>query len=417
MGNNTYYTTPWPLEDGCILPCGLRHRWCGRFKGEILHVLPSFICPISFHIRRWFRWKEYLDMYKDEDITLPPAGDWVDDSFIMKEMTESGRHYSDREIKLAKKAYFAQCTLIDHQIRLVLGALRENGILDNTLIVFASDHGEMLFQHKMAGKRSFYENSSHIPLLFSGKPVASLRGKKDTRLACLEDIMPTLLEFCKIPVPDTSEGENLFGERKRQVLFGEISEGPRATRMIHDGRFKLIYYPWGNRIQLFDLEQDPMEMKDLSGRSEVRQIQEALEKELMQQLYGEDVNWISDGKLDRRRGAEIQRKRQIMVFPIRGASLAGGYACFKGFGWKPDRNDKIKMIHTSHKQEEPNMKFSEMPYERIDFDAAKEELSSIIKAFQEAGTPQEQMEVHRRYYKLMGRIKTQATLAEIRHEY
>ena len=61
------------------------------------------------------------------------------------------------------------------------------------------------------------------------------------------------------------------------------------------------------------------------------------------------------------------------------------------------------------------MKFSEMPYERIDFDAVKEELSSIIKAFQEAGTPQEQMEVHRRYYKLMGRIKTQATLAEIRH--
>ena len=81
--------------------------------------------------------------------------------------------------------------------------------------------------------------------------------------------MPTLLEFCKIPVPDTSEGENLFGERKRQVLFGEISEGPRATRMIHDGRFKLIYYAWGNRIQLFDLEQDPMEMKDLSASSRI----------------------------------------------------------------------------------------------------------------------------------------------------
>lgn len=120
--------------------------------------------------------------------------------------------------------------------------------------------------------------------------------------------MPTLLEFCKIPVPDTSEGENLFGERKRQVLFGEISEGPRATRMIHDGRFKLIYYPWGNRIQLFDLEQDPMEMKDLSGRPEVRQIQEALEKELMQQLYGEDVNWISDGKLTGVEAPEYREK-------------------------------------------------------------------------------------------------------------
>ena len=61
------------------------------------------------------------------------------------------------------------------------------------------------------------------------------------------------------------------------------------------------------------------------------------------------------------------------------------------------------------------MKFGEMPYQRIDFDAAKKELASIMEAFQAADTAEEQLNVHRRYYKLMGHIKTQATLAEIRH--
>ena len=135
-----------------------------------------------------------------------------------------------------------------------------------------------------------------------------MRGQKDRRLACLEDLMPTLLEFCGIPVPDTSEGENLFGEKKRQTLFGEISEGPRATRMIHDGRFKLIYYPLGNRVQLFDLEKDPLEMNDLSGKTEIKDVQEALEKELMQKLYGEDVNWICEGRLAGAEAPEYKEK-------------------------------------------------------------------------------------------------------------
>ena len=155
MGNNTYYTTPWPLERRMHPTVWTTAQMVRQIQRRDPTRPSFFYLSYQFPHPPLVPLKEYLDMYKDEDITLPPAGDWVDDSFIMKEMTESGRHYSDREIKLAKKAYFAQCTLIDHQIRLVLGALRENGILDNTLIVFASDHGEMLFQHKMAGKRSF----------------------------------------------------------------------------------------------------------------------------------------------------------------------------------------------------------------------------------------------------------------------
>ena len=82
---------------------------------------------------------------------------------------EAARYYSHKEMIRAKKAYYAQCTHIDHQIRLVIGALKEEGILDDTILVFTSDHGEMLFDHGMVGKRTFYENSAHIPLIFFRK--------------------------------------------------------------------------------------------------------------------------------------------------------------------------------------------------------------------------------------------------------
>ena len=119
----------------------------------------------------------------------------------------------------AKKAYYAQCTHIDHQIRLVIGALKEEGILDDTILVFTSDHGEMLFDHGMVGKRTFYENSAHIPLIFSGKPIVDIRGRIDDRIACLEDIMPTLLDLCNIQVPDTVEGRSLFEKERRRFLI------------------------------------------------------------------------------------------------------------------------------------------------------------------------------------------------------
>ena len=154
----------------------------------------------------------------------------MDDSFIMREMTAPARHYTAREIDLARRAYFAQCTHIDHQIRLVLGALRENGLLDNTLIVFTSDHGEMLFDHQMAGgNAAFMKIPPIFPSSCPGGPCPLCRGMRDERIACLEDVMPTLLRFCGIDVPSTAEGMDLLGKKKRDWLYGEISDGPQGN--------------------------------------------------------------------------------------------------------------------------------------------------------------------------------------------
>ena len=89
----------------------------------------------------------------------------------------------------------------------------------------------------------------------------------------------------------------MVGDEKREWLYGECGEGGSATRMIHDGRFKLIYYATGNYRQLFDLEEDPRELNDLANSPAHAEILERLTDILIGELYGSDEKWIEDGKL------------------------------------------------------------------------------------------------------------------------
>ena len=89
----------------------------------------------------------------------------------------------------------------------------------------------------------------------------------------------------------------MVGERKRSWLYGEVGEDGHATRMIHEGRYKLIYYPVGNYRQLFDLETDPYEFMDLSGSPDHAETLERLTQRLIGQLYGGDETWAQDGQL------------------------------------------------------------------------------------------------------------------------
>jgi len=203
------------------------------------------------------------------------------------------------QIRGARLAFYALCTQIDHQLRVVIGTLREEGLLDNTIICFTSDHGDMLGNHGMWAKRLFFENSAHIPMLLMGVKGDERVGhhRIDNRLVGWQDVMPTLLDLAGIDIPGTVDGISMVGEKKREFFYGEIDEGPRATRMIHDGRFKLIYYGTGNRKLLFDLENDPNELQDLSASPDHAKTLKRLENLLIGQLYGGDEKWVKDGKL------------------------------------------------------------------------------------------------------------------------
>ena len=88
----------------------------------------------------------------------------------------------------------------------------------------------------------------------------------------------------------------MVSEGSRPHLYGECSDGATATRMIHDGRHKLIYYPVGNHTQLFDLDEDPNELVNLSGQSSHAKIEKRLKDLMAQELYGGDEEWIQEGK-------------------------------------------------------------------------------------------------------------------------
>ena len=242
---------------------------------------------------------EYLDMYHQLGVEEPFVADWAEDldQLPLALKLHGGRRQplSRWEIELARKGFLAQCTYIDHQIRLVVGMVREAGLLDDTIILFTSDHGDMLGNHNLWAKPPMYEWSARIPMLLM--PTADDERIGSGRLVELRDIMPTLLELCDLPIPHTVKGQSLVGDRRRDHLYCEHYEGDRAMRMIRAEQYKLIWYPVGNRVQLFDLENDPRELRDLSNSADHAATLQRLSQTLVAELYGSDLEWVRDGEL------------------------------------------------------------------------------------------------------------------------
>lgn len=244
----------------------------------------------------------YLDMYRDVQIDAPLGDNWAevqDLPFAVSSKRVRGEKYTPQQIDGIRRAFYALCTHIDHQLRLVIGTLREEMLLDNTVILFTSDHGDMLGDHGLWAKSLFYQGSVNVPMILLGRPGDKHIGvgTEDDRLVTLADVMPTLLSLAGVPVPETCDGQPMLGEDRRSTVYGEFGTDDGATRMLRDERFKLIYYPVGNLRQLFDLETDPLEAHDLSGASEHADTLARLTELLIAELYGTDLHWLTDGQL------------------------------------------------------------------------------------------------------------------------
>lgn len=303
--NNDYHTRPWHLPDDCHPTnwtaremCRMMHRRDPR-KPALWYC--SFIGP---HQPVW-PLEAYLQTYQGMEIDPPVFGDWSADPESLPAPLRRLRdrfsiaHAPGNEIELARRAFYATITHIDHQIRVVLGYLREQGLLDNTIVAFTCDHGDMLGDHGLWAKSVFYENSAHVPFFIV--PTAGDQrlphNTRDDRLVELQDMMPTLLDLAGIDIPDTVDGRSLLREDSRDHLYGEFETGETASRMIRSGDYKLIYYPVGNHRQLFNIADDPRETRELSGDPAHAESLEKLTDLLLNELYGEDLDWVSDGKL------------------------------------------------------------------------------------------------------------------------
>ena len=241
-------------------------------------------------------------MYRDISIDSAVHADWEKSKHIPA--LDAVRSYwpvgeNPDKHKQLRQAFYALCTHIDHQLRIILGTLREEDLLDDTIILFSADHGDMLGDFGLWAKRLFYEGSSAVPMILIDR--ANSRRVKadhiDSRLVGLQDIMPTLLDLAGIDVPSSVEGLSMIQPKQRKYLFGECREDSGATRMVHDGRHKLIWYPAGNVFQLFDLDKDPREQVDCIDAAEYAGTQKVLKEMMVSQLHGVDLAWQKDGQL------------------------------------------------------------------------------------------------------------------------
>lgn len=298
MGNNVYYTRPWHLDEKLHPTNWVTWQMAKQIKRHDPTRPAFFFCSYQFPHPPLVPTQTFWDMYQNQTLKAPLDDDWHEDKWIFKALADSADIYTDHEQDRARKAYFAQCTHIDYSIRTLIGTLRECNMLDDTIIVFLADHGDMLFDHHMVAKRLFYESSANVPTIFSGKPMERFLGKGfEERLFCLEDVMPTLLDLCGVSIPSSVEGIPFFSSNERNEIYGEIGEGDKATRMLRTKDFKLIYYPCGNVKQLFDMHADRDEHHNLAGLEAYSSVLEEMEEKLIPYLNKGDLAWIKDGKL------------------------------------------------------------------------------------------------------------------------
>ncbi|MEX2540708.1 MAG: sulfatase-like hydrolase/transferase [Trueperaceae bacterium] len=303
MGNNDFVSRPWHLDEQLHVTNWITQGMARTIRRRdpsrpafwylsYTHPHPP-LAPLA----------SYLDIYRELEPDEPFAGSWAENSAALPHPVRANRsrwlQMGPLQARLARRAFYALCTHIDHQLRVVIGTLREEGLLDQTIILFTSDHGEMRGNHGLWVKRLFYESAARVPmiLLDTGGSARVRPGSTDDRLVCLQDVMPTLLDLAGLDTPSSVEGLSMVGNRRRDYLYGEFGEGAAATRMVHDGRHKLIYYPAGNQCQLFDLREDPQELQDLAVSTDYGEVLARLKQRLIGELYGSDGEWLHDGSL------------------------------------------------------------------------------------------------------------------------
>lgn len=250
----------------------------------------------------------FYDMYRDLELPDPPVGDWAekeDESLAgFNPITDRGIVPKHR-LKRAQAAYYALITHVDHQIGRFIQALQEYGVYHQTVILFASDHGELLGDHHLYRKSMPYEGSTKIPFILSdpGNQLKVKRNQIVDQVVEIRDIMPTLLDAANIDIPETVDGKSVLplsrGEEEpwRDYIHGEHFYGRESFHFVTDGKEKYVWFSYTGKEQYFDLTKDPEERKNLIEHSSYQQRIQHLRQFLINCLKDREEGYTDGEKL------------------------------------------------------------------------------------------------------------------------
>jgi arylsulfatase len=176
----------------------------------------------------------------------------------------------DNLLRVMKAYYYAQISFIDYNVGRIIAELEAQGELEDTLVLYTSDHGEFLGDYDCFGKRSFLKSAANVPLIVR-YPERFAAGRRVDAPASLVDIMPTFLAAADLAAPASLDGVDLTALAEqptvRRAVFGHYQSGPatayeRGLYMALTPRWKYIYSAAENREFLFDHTVDPDEMRN-----------------------------------------------------------------------------------------------------------------------------------------------------------
>ena len=238
---------------------------------------------------------EYLEQFDPDD--MPDAVPLVEENVphLRRQNVNGNRQpwngvdYTEFTAEHKKKIrvhYAALVKQIDDEVGDILKALNETGELENTVIVFASDHGDHLGDHGLIGKGDFYESSIKVPLIV--RPQGGQAGSVHTRPVSIGDIPATLLALAGCEVPSYMDAVPLPGldipTHEREYLFGLLASGC----MVFDGEWKMVKYASGD-VLLFNLKEDPQEQENCAADEECQgiylRLDAALSAERLRSIY------------------------------------------------------------------------------------------------------------------------------------
>lgn len=261
--------------------------------------------------------KEYWDRYDHDEIDLPKVTIAKEDQDPHSRRLQDVFAYHDQpitedQVRNARHAYYGAISYVDDQIGKLLKALDECGLRDDTIIVFSGDHGDMLGERNLWYKMSFFEDSTRVPMIVSAPK--RFQPKRVSESVSTMDLLPTFVDWATagkgteyaMPIQGRSlvshvEGKSGGHDEVIGEYFGEGTIAPLF--MIRRGRYKYVHCHI-DPDQLFDLENDPLELTNLADDAAYAETVKAFRDEALQRW---DVTTLTNAVLT------SQRRRRLIV--------------------------------------------------------------------------------------------------------
>jgi choline-sulfatase len=233
----------------------------------------SLVCPHFPLIAR----REWYDLYPEDKVPMPALYDpeqWPDHPYVRAirecQIYQKGFAATPGSLQRALAAYFGLVSYVDHNVGRLVAALGATGLSSSTRVLYSSDHGDNLGTRGLWGKSTMYEEAAGVPMIIAGPGLP--RGVVCREPVSLVDCFPTVLSWAGVtPQPEDRDLPGLplheiARTAPKRTILGEYHAAGAATGafMIRKGPFKYVYYA-GMPAQLFDLDVDPQETRDLAA--------------------------------------------------------------------------------------------------------------------------------------------------------